>query len=319
MNATRTSINCSQTVDKGVMGMQIFVTGGTGYVGTPIVKKLLSEGHHVRLLTRTKTHAHAFGNHVTPIIGDLFDDTSLKLGMSDADAVIHLVGIIREDFAHGITMTRIHTEGTARVVDAAIKAEVHRFIHMSALGARSDAVSAYHKSKWDAEKRVRQSGLHFTIFRPSVVFGPGGPGPHFVQQLGDAIRQLPFVPMIGQGVFQLQPVHTSTVADVFAESLELSDTIGETFDIGGPSVVSLKHIISQIVAALDIRKPTIGIPLWAMETVIRLFGRFGRFPLTMDQLIMLKEGNVCAHSSRLYDVFACQPIPFTVHRRDLKP
>lgn len=317
MNATQTSINCSQTVDKGVRIMNIFVTGGSGYVGQPIVKSLLAQGHRVSLLTRRTTHVETFGDQIDIIVGDLFDDASLKLGLNDADAVIHLVGIIREDTARHITMASVHVEGTQRVVDASIKAGVRRLIHMSALGARSDAASAYHQSKWEAEKKVRQSGLDFTIFRPSIVFGPGGPGPNFCLQLADAARQLPFIPMIGDGSFQLQPVHTHTIADLFTKVLNMPETIGETFDVSGLTVVSYRRVIEQIVEVLQIHKPTIHIPLWLIENTVRLLGRMKSLPLSMDQLIMLKEGNVCANTDRVYEVFQLKPKPFVVERKDV--
>lgn len=299
--------------------MDIFVTGGTGYVGVPIVQQLLSDGHRVRVLTRNATHALFNGSdQIFPVEGDLFDNASLQLGLHGADAVIHLVGIIRENTRQRVTMERIHVEGTERIIAATVKAGVKRYLHMSALGSRSDAVSGYHKSKWAAEKRVRQSGLDFTIFRPSVVFGHGGPGPNFVQQVARAMRQLPFIPMLGNGMFLLQPVHTSTVAQVFSQALDKPETCGETFDVGGPTVLEYRDIVRQLAAVLDLKKPTLNIPLVAVENLVRLIGWTGQFPLTRDQLIMLKEGNVCTNSNKLREVFQFEEVPFSVMISDVK-
>ncbi|WAH35156.1 complex I NDUFA9 subunit family protein [Alicyclobacillus dauci] len=292
--------------------MNVFVTGGTGYVGQPIVRQLVEKGHHVTLLTRSEHRSDGLPKCVEIVIGDVFDDTALKLGMNQAEAVIHLVGIIREQPRRGLTMQRVHVEGTRHVIAAALRLGVYRFVHMSALGAKSDAVSSYHRTKWEAEKCLRQSGLKFTIFRPSVVFGPGGPGPNFLSQLVDVTR-LPVIPVVGDGNYPLQPVHTRTIAGVFEQALTLDTTIGETFEVGGPNVVSHQDIMSKIEAALDIQKPHLQIPISLIQAMVRCFGWTGKFPLTRDQLSMLVEGNVCTNPGRLYDSFDVDPIPFTVN------
>lgn len=297
--------------------MRIFVTGGTGYVGRPIVRQLIAEGHIVTLLTRKERNAESLGKDVSVVVGDLQEPASLHLGLHQAEAVVHLVGIIRERPSRGETMQRVHVDGTTALLRAAIKAGVSRFLHMSALGARADAPGLYHRSKWEAEKQVRQSGLAFTIFRPSVIFGPGGPGPNFVLQLANAVSQLPFVPMLGDGQFLLQPVHTATVSDVFVQSLTKPETIGETFEVGGPTLVTYRDVLRQITAVLDTRKPTIEIPLVAMDMAVKWLSWTNLFPLTQDQLTMLREGNTCVNTTRLYEVFRTKKIPFAIHLDDL--
>lgn len=299
--------------------MNVFVTGGTGYVGQPIVQRLLADGHRVALLTRTESHTDVFAHTVDVIVGDLFDKTALRLGMERADAVVHLVGIIREDKKHGATMRKVHVEGTQHVIDAALHAGVSRLVHMSALGARSDASSLYHQSKWEAEKQVRQSGLRFTIFRPSIVFGPGGPGPNFISTLASAVKGLPFVPIIGNGMYPLQPVHTQTVAEAFAKSMQNDVTVGETYEVGGPAVIQYEEIMRQMTDILQIRKPSIHIPLVLMASAVKSFGWLPGFPLTQDELTMLTEGNICANAVRLYDTLSIQPIPFTITKQDFQP
>lgn len=215
-------------------------------------------------------------------------------------------------------MQRIHVEGTSVLLEAAAKANVKRFIHMSALGARPDAVSAYHRSKWDAEKRVRQSGLEFTIFRPSVVFGKGGPKPSFLSELAQTIQRMPVVPVVGDGEFPLQPVHTTVVADVFAKSLTFVEVVGETFDVCGPNVVTYKQIVEQLMSALEVRKRMVHVPMFVLENALRLLDWTGLLPLTMDQLIMLREGNVSANAARAYERFAPPSIPFSIQPSDLE-
>lgn len=292
--------------------MRVFVTGGTGYVGVPVVRELVKRGHVVTLLARDEARVPKdLASRVQVIPGDLSDATALQIGVDQADAVVHLVGIIREHRRKGVTMQTVHVEGTMRVLEAARRAGVRRFLHMSALGARVGARSGYHRSKWEAETLVRQSGLKFTIFRPSVVFGDGGPGSNFVQELVTLVKRAPVLPVIGHGRFPLQPVHTSTVSAVFAQALDMDTTIGETFDVGGPEIVEYGQILHQIREGLGSRKLSIEIPLPIIETLVGALSVMGNPPLTMDQLTMLVEGNVCTNGDRLYDIFDIKPVPRT--------
>ncbi|GEO27097.1 NAD-dependent nucleoside diphosphate-sugar epimerase/dehydratase [Alicyclobacillus acidoterrestris] len=299
--------------------MRVFVTGGTGYIGVPVVRELVKRGHVVTLLARDEARVPKdLASRVHVIAGDLSDATALQIGVDQTDAVVHLVGIIREFRRKGVTMQTVHVDGTMRVLEAARRAGVRRFLHMSALGARVGARSGYHRSKWEAETLVRQSGLRFTIFRPSVVFGDGGPGSNFVQELVTLVKRAPILPVIGHGRFPLQPVHTSTVAAVFAQALDMDTTIGETFDVGGPEVVEYGQILQQIREGLGSRKLSIEIPLPIIETLVGALGVMGNPPLTMDQLTMLVEGNVCTNGDRLYDIFDLQPVPFSISRNLFK-
>ena len=103
--------------------------------------------------------------------GGLFEAAALDEGMRGCDAVVHLVGIIRERPSRGVTFGAVHLEGTRRVVDAAARNGVRRYVHMSALGTRPDAASDYHRTKYEAEEYVRAGGSDWTIFRPSLIHG----------------------------------------------------------------------------------------------------------------------------------------------------
>ena len=106
--------------------------------------------------------------------GSLFDPKALDDGLAGCEAVIHLVGIIKEQPGRGMTFHRVHVEGTRAVVEAAKRNGVRRFVHMSALGSRPDADSDYHRTKYEAEQAVRGGGLEWTILRPSLIHGPRG-------------------------------------------------------------------------------------------------------------------------------------------------
>src|SRR5690348_4575534 len=145
--------------------MKVFVTGATGFVGGAIVQQLQQEGHSVRMLVRNKSLGETRAPTGADIhIGNVLDAESLRGALKGTDAVIHLVGIISE--VGQSTFENIHVRGTGNVVAAAKGQGIKRFLHMSALGTRANAVSRYHKTKWEAEEIVRCSGLEYTIFRP---------------------------------------------------------------------------------------------------------------------------------------------------------
>jgi uncharacterized protein YbjT (DUF2867 family) len=289
--------------------MKVFVTGGTGYIGQAVVRALINRSHQVRLLQRPMTEREV-PFPVEVVKGDLFDSQVLEQACHGMDAVIHLVGIIRERPRQGVTMHRIHVDGTTAVVSAAKHAGVERFIHMSALGARENATSAYHRSKWASEQTVRHSKRLFTIFRPSVVFGEGGSGSNFVGLLRNLVASTPIVPMIGDGQFPLQPVSVETVAQAFASALETERSIGKVYELGGPDVLTYHDILVRIAYQLNKPLRTFSISIGVMRRLVPILQHFPSFPLTVDQLTMLLEGNACSDTTPAYEDLCLRPIPF---------
>jgi len=292
--------------------VKVFLTGGTGFVGKGIRAALRQAGHETVCLVRPGSEGKLAEEaqekeRFALVPGDLFDLPSLTRGMQGCDAVIHLVGIIREQPSKGITFQRIHVEGTQNVLEAAKAAGIKRFIHMSALGARVDAASAYHRTKFAAEQLVQNSGIPWVVFRPSVIFGPGK---DFVSIVTELVR-LPLTPVIGDGSYLLQPVARETVADVFVQALTREDTTFQTYEAGGPEPLSYTRILDEIGAVLGKRRVRkVHIPLPLMKPVVDLLGNFSFFPITPTQLTMLLEGNVCQDGERLYQTFSTPKIPF---------
>lgn len=292
--------------------MKVFLTGSTGFVGKGILARLEKEGHEVVCLVRPgsqkrRSQIDQIAPQMKWVTGDLMDTSSLAAAMKDCEAVIHLVGIIREKPSKDITFSRIHVEGTKNLLTAAKQAGIKRFVHMSALGAREQATSAYHRTKYEAEQLVRNSGIPYVIFRPSVIFGPGD---EFVNMLADLVR-LPVTPVIGDGSYPLQPVARDTIADVFVQALSLEASTGQIFETGGPSPLTYGQILDEIGAVLGkhrVRK--LHIPLGLMKPVVHTMGSFSFFPITHTQLTMLLEGNACQDGQRLYDTFSTAKIPF---------
>jgi uncharacterized protein YbjT (DUF2867 family) len=229
--------------------------------------------------------------------------------MAGCDAVIHLVGIIREHPTHGVTFDLLHTQATQNVLEAASASGIRRYLHMSALGTRADAASRYHQTKWAAEEAVRASGLEWTIFRPSIIYGRGD---GLVTLLASMIRRLPAVPVIGSGRQRLQPIPVEQVAAGFVGALDLPATIKQTYEVGGPEPVTMIELLDLIGRALGHRRVLrVHVPVGLMRPVARVLHPLPGFPVTPDQLQMLGEDSVC-DPRPFFQTFALDPIPLAV-------
>lgn len=273
--------------------MKVLVTGATGYVGSRLREFLRRDGHHVRLLVRKETAAKTMAGFSSEgyevVVGDVFETNTCLRACDGCDAVVHLVGIIREFPAEGITFDEVHRVATSNVVDAARRARVARFVHMSALGARDGAASAYHRTKRAAERIVEGSGLQWTIFRPSWIFSPGD---ELSRTIKDLVRK-PVVPLIDGARAQVQPVALDDVCRAMAGALRMPETQGKTYELGGPDRLTYRELFEQAAASAGRRMRTVTVPAGAIRPTVALFQRCKFFPLTLDQLRMLAEDNVC--------------------------
>jgi len=286
---------------------RVFVTGGTGFVGRAVIHALRAEGCAVRCLVRRGSERDLRGlGAIERIEGDVMSRQSLDHAMDGCDAVIHLVGIIREHPAIGVTFERVHTQGTINVLEAAAAVGARRYVHMSALGTRSGARSRYHQTKWAAEEAVRASPVPWTIFRPSIIYGRGD---GFVSVLARMLHRLPVVPVIGAGRHRLQPVPVAHVAQGFVRALSVDASVKHTYDVGGPEPVTMVDLIDRVAAAMGRRRPIKAhVPLGLVRTVTRALYRFSDYPLTPDQLLMLEEENTC-EPGPFYETFGLAPVP----------
>jgi NADH dehydrogenase len=300
---------------------RVFVTGGSGFVGSAVIDELLARGYEVNALVNQRELKDRDGR-VRSIKGGLFDDAALDNGMAGAAAVIHLVGIIMEKRSRGVTFERIHFQGAKSVVDAAKRNGVRRYVHMSALGVRPDAVSEYHKTKYRAEQYVRASGLDWTIIRPSLIHGPGG---EFMQMEARWARgKAPpflFMPYFGAGAFgrggagKLQPVHVGDVARAFVDAIEQPATIGEVYPIGGPDRLTwpeLHHACAE--AIVGRRRWVMAMPAWKAKLLTRVIPPV-LLPFNRDQVVMSQEDNTCDMSKFKSD-FGWEPRPFEASLRE---
>lgn len=294
--------------------MHVFLTGATGFIGRYVLRALLRAGHTARCLVRAPDDQLPGDDaSVEPVIGDITEAASLEGALDGCDAAIHLVGILEEQPDHGITFEALHVQGTIHVARAAQNAGIAQFIHMSANGAAPDGVSPYHTTKWRAEQYVRDAGFdHWTIFRPSIVFGPPGPNqPEFASQLARTlVRPFPILPVFGDGTYQLQPIFVEEVATAFVQALTRDAARNRIYCAAGRESFAFTTVLNYITEALDHRlKPKLFLPLWFARPLVQLLSRLGLAPLSIDQLDMLVDGNVC-DSTAFYADFEVEPIPF---------
>lgn len=267
----------------------ILVTGGTGFVGSHIVRRLGLEKITTRCLVRNGSNVKRLKElGIELAYGDLTDSESLKKALEGVETVIHLIGIIVE--RKGATFEIIHTQGTKALVEACKDAGVKRFIYISALGARENAISRYHRTKWEAEQAVIKSGMDYVILRPSIMIGEGS---EFITMLSGIIQKAPVIPVIG-GKSKLQPIYVENTADCVIRSLVEPQITNRIFNIGGPEQMTYRELYLTLADVLNIKKTAVGIPIWLIWPAAYMLERVMEKPtLTTQQLIMLQEDNIC--------------------------
>lgn len=242
---------------------------------------------------------------------DIADTTAVAEAARDCRAVIHLVGIIRE--RRGASFRRVHVEGTRSVIDGCREAAVPRLLYMSALGARPDARSRYHRTKWQAEDLIRESGLQTTVFRPSVIFGAGG---SFLPQIRNLVQRAPMVPIPGSGMNLIQPVWVEDVVSCFVGALDSAGTVGRSYALGGPETYGFEQLVDVIAEADGVEVVKVHLPIALLRPAVAVLSRIiPGFPLTSDQLAMLLEDSAC-DITEMRETFGVEPAPLQEHVRE---
>ncbi len=296
--------------------MRVAIIGGTGFVGSYLVDALIEAGHEPSLFVRPGSESKVLhADQCRLIAGSLSDQKSIEETVAQCDAVIYNAGILREYPRQGISFENIQYRGVVDVVDAAVKAGVKRFLLMSANGI-SPPKTPYQDTKCRAEDYVKQSGLTYTIFRPSVIFGDPRGNMEIATQLYEDMIRVP-IPAVGfhtglrpsTGAVMMSPVHVQDVADAFIRSLDNTSAFGKMYELGGPQEISWTGMLERIAKAVGKKKIILPMPISIMQVAATLFDWIPAFPVTRDQLTMLAAGNT-ASDQILRPLIDREPIPF---------
>ena len=273
----------------------VCVLGGTGFVGRALAAKLARDGFSVRIPTRNRQRARDL--LVLPglelVQADIHDPAQLTALLRNCTAVVNLVGILNERGSDGSGFHHAHVELAEKLMAACRRSGVKRLVQMSALKANAErGPSHYLRSKGEAEQVIQsQAGenVQYTIFRPSVIFGPGD---SFCLRFARILRRTPVLPMAGLNA-RFAPVFVGDVAEAIVLALPDNRSFGQTYELCGPQVFTLEEILRLVCRELAIRRALVNLP----QALGRLQAWIGEWlpgkPLSRDNLRSLTVASVC--------------------------
>jgi NADH dehydrogenase len=277
---------------------KVLVIGGSGFIGSAIVAKLIGVGMRVTVPTRRRERARHLILHPTidVIEADVHEPAALARLVAGQDAVINLVGVLhsKPGTPYGPDFARAHVELPKAIIAAMQTAGVKRLLYMSALGASANGPSMYARSRADGEAAVRGSSLDWTIFQPSVVFGPQD---RFLNTFASLAKLAPFIPLAGAGA-KLQPIYVEDVAQAFVNALTNPVTIRKSYELAGPHAYTLKELVQfASFAATGTARPVLPLPLAVGKLQAFFLELLPGTPLmSRDNVDSLKADNVASRA-----------------------
>ncbi|MFT4585192.1 MAG: hypothetical protein ACI915_003220 [Gammaproteobacteria bacterium] len=273
----------------------VAIFGASGFVGTRLANQLAAQGVALRLFTRSRNRARNLWQlpNCEVIETDIYAEAGISKYLAGCNAVINLVGIINEKGDDGTGFRRAHTELTRTIIKVCFNTGVRRYIHMSALGADAFAASYYLRTKGEAENAAmaaHDEGLQTTVFRPSVMFGPGD---SFYNRFANLLKISPVVFPLACANSKFQPVYVGDVCRAIIGSLSDRSTFGNRYDLGGPEQKTLREIVDY--AAELTGRHRIVIPLGAFLSNVQanVLEHFPGKPFSRDNLRSTSEDSVC--------------------------
>ena len=292
--------------------MNVLVVGGSGFIGTHLSEELTARGHDVTVLSRSPGDAP---DGVATATGDVTDYDSIEGAFEGQDAAVNLVALsplFKPDGGDEMH-DRVHRGGTESCVRAAEEHGVDRFVQLSALGADAQGATHYIRAKGRAEEVVRESDLEWVIFRPSVVFGEGGEFVGFTKRLKKLFAPLvPVYPLPGGGTsIRFQPVWVGDLVPMIADAVEDDERVGETYEVGGPDVLTLREITNLVYESEGRSVSVVPLPMGMAKVGLSVLGGLG-FPMGRDQYRSLQFDNVTDDNA--VDAFGVEESELTTFR-----
>lgn len=272
------------------------VFGGTGFVGTQVVRELAKRGITVKVATRVPERAYFLRpcgtvGQIVPFACDYSDNASIAKAVEGSDFVVNCIGILFETKKG--QFEAVHTDLPAAIAKACNKAGVERFVHVSALAVDRGS-SEYAKSKLAGEKAVFKNFKLATILRPSVIFGEDD---EFFNMFARMAQILPVLPLIGGGETKFQPVFVGDVADAVMAAIDKKEAQGQVYELGGPDVLSFKEIYQKLFAYTNLHPALMSLPFGLAKFQAWFMEFLPQPPLTRDQVESLKTDNVVSEGA----------------------
>ena len=282
----------------------VTIFGGSGFVGSQVVRALAKRGARIRVAVRRPWQAYRLRllgdvGQIEIVQANVRVPQTIDAALDGAEAVVYSVGTLFESGKQGFAA--LQAEGPALVAQAAARQGVTRFVLVSAIGANADSASKYARTKAEGEAAVRAAIPAATILRPSVVFGQGD---GFFTRFAELAMISPALPLIGGGETRFQPVFVADVARAVARSLEDPAAAGATFELGGPTIYSFRQLMEILLAEIGRNRLLVPVP-WELASLIGTVGDAQAFlhgplpmlpppQLTSDQVKLLRVDNVAA-------------------------
>lgn len=269
--------------------MVVLISGATGYLGTSVTKRLLQAGHHVIALVRARDSSLA--SDVEQIECDILTGDYPDLTGKNVAVCINCVGIIKEDLPHNITFQRLHVTFISHLLILLKRYKIPHLIHISALGTTKDARSMYHKTKYVAETLIKESGLLYTIFRPSFLFSEDDISINLFAKL---IKSIHTMPLVALGRRKLRPVYKEDLAECICMALVGEVFYNKVYEIVGPDEYSYREFFSLIAKKTHTFWIPVPFPTRFILFVLKPFRHTALLPITYDQVIMLNGDNTAS-------------------------
>jgi uncharacterized protein YbjT (DUF2867 family) len=246
----------------------LLLTGATGLVGSTVLRRLLAEGTPVRCLVRDPRRLGALRVRVQIALGDLTDPPSFRNALRGVQTVVHLAAAIRDQRRGSIE--ELNGIATWRMVEAAERRGVERFVFFSALGASPHHRTRCLRAKALAEQAVQEASLRSTVFAPSIIYAPGDPWLTLLERLA----LLPVMPVSGRGAAAFQPIWAEDVAEcVIANLRSGGQAPHERIELAGPQTLSHNEIVRLVLRSLGRKRPLVNVPTPIVSRGLRLLER----------------------------------------------
>ena len=277
----------------------IGLLGGTGFLGQNLVTALARRGVRMRVLTRKRErHRDLLVFPTVELVEtDVHDAAALERSFGGLQAVVNLCGILNPAGAEGFS--RVHAELPAKVASACSRQGVRLLVHVSALGVSEEAPSEYLRSKWMGEQALRdpsRNGTPTSVFRPSVIFGPGD---RFFTRFAELLQLLPGPFPLACPRAKLQPVYVGDVVQALCKTLEQRSLWNETFEVAGPHVYRLAELVEYTARVTGVRKRVIPLSPRLSRIEAQVLEHFPGKPLSLDTLRSLEVDNVTRDNALL--------------------